>query len=93
VDRPRDLLVVSDTIINVQTGTGNRIEFWDANGTPLKRARARPGASSTWVASPAGAEVLVGGSRGLQRESRNAAMSSALRMLERPSMPRSAASS
>jgi hypothetical protein len=35
VEKPRDLAVVSDTIINVQTGTGNRIEFWDANGTPL----------------------------------------------------------
>jgi hypothetical protein len=23
------------TIINVQTGTGNRIEFWDNSGTPL----------------------------------------------------------
>ncbi len=32
---PRDLRVVSDTIVNVQTGTGNRIEFWDRNGTPL----------------------------------------------------------
>jgi hypothetical protein len=27
--------VVSDIIVNVQTGTGNRIEFWDAHGTPL----------------------------------------------------------
>jgi hypothetical protein len=33
---PRDDKVVSDIILNVQTGTGNRIEFWDANGTPLK---------------------------------------------------------
>jgi len=32
---PRQLAVVSDTIVNVQTGTGNRIEFWDANGVPL----------------------------------------------------------
>jgi hypothetical protein len=32
---PRDLKVVSDMIVNVQTGTGNRIEFWDATGTPL----------------------------------------------------------
>jgi hypothetical protein len=32
---PRDLRTVSDTIVNVQTGTGNRIEFWDAHGTPL----------------------------------------------------------
>lgn len=29
VASPRDLLIVSDTIVNVQTGTGNRIEFWD----------------------------------------------------------------
>jgi hypothetical protein len=36
VPEPRDLRVVSDTIVNVQTGTGNRIEFWDSNGTPLK---------------------------------------------------------
>jgi hypothetical protein len=27
---------VSDIIVNVQTGTGNRIEFWDSNGTPLR---------------------------------------------------------
>jgi hypothetical protein len=26
---------VADIVINVQTGTGNRIEFWDANGSPL----------------------------------------------------------
>ena len=31
---PRDLHIVSDIIVNVQTGTGNRIEFWDAHGTP-----------------------------------------------------------
>ena len=36
IPKPRDLRDVSDTIINVQTGTGNRIEFWDAHGTPLK---------------------------------------------------------
>jgi len=35
VEQPRDLRVVSDTILNVQTGTGNRIEFWNAHGTPL----------------------------------------------------------
>jgi hypothetical protein len=23
-------------IVNVQTGTGNRIDFWDGHGTPLK---------------------------------------------------------
>ncbi len=32
---PRDMRIVSDTIANVQTGTGNRIEFWDVNGTPF----------------------------------------------------------
>jgi hypothetical protein len=35
VDHPRDLRMVSDTIVNVQTGTGNRIEFWDSHGGPL----------------------------------------------------------
>jgi hypothetical protein len=35
VPEPRDVKVVSDIIVNVQTGTGNRIEFWDASGTPL----------------------------------------------------------
>ncbi len=35
VEDPRDLRTVSDTIVNVQTGTGNRIEFWDGHGTPL----------------------------------------------------------
>ena len=34
VPEPRGLPVVSDMIVNVQTGTGNRIEFWDAHGTP-----------------------------------------------------------
>jgi hypothetical protein len=29
---PRVVSVVADVIINVQTGTGNRIEFWDAGG-------------------------------------------------------------
>ncbi|MDJ0787046.1 MAG: DUF1329 domain-containing protein [Myxococcota bacterium] len=36
VPEPRDLAVVSDIIVNVQTGTGNRIEFFDRRGTPLK---------------------------------------------------------
>ncbi len=36
IPEPRDLRVVSDIIVNIQTGTGNRIEFWDANGTPLQ---------------------------------------------------------
>ncbi len=30
-----DLRVISDVIVNVQTGTGNRIEYWDNRGTPL----------------------------------------------------------
>ena len=34
VEEPRALPVISDIIVNVQTGTGNRIEFWDAHGTP-----------------------------------------------------------
>jgi hypothetical protein len=34
VEEPRDLLIVSDMIVNTQTGTGNRIEFWNANGVP-----------------------------------------------------------
>ncbi|HEY8154574.1 MAG TPA: DUF1329 domain-containing protein [Myxococcota bacterium] len=36
IDKPRDMRIISDTIVNVQTGTGNRIEFWDAEGTPLE---------------------------------------------------------
>ncbi|MGH0034392.1 MAG: DUF1329 domain-containing protein [Myxococcota bacterium] len=36
VPDPRDNKIVSDMIVNVQTGTGNRIEFWDSHGTPLK---------------------------------------------------------
>jgi hypothetical protein len=35
VPEPRDLTVVCDVIVNVQTGTGNRIEIWDRNGTPM----------------------------------------------------------
>ncbi len=35
IPEPRAIVVVSDIIANVQTGTGNRIEFWDAQGTPL----------------------------------------------------------
>jgi len=33
---PRDNRIVSDIITNVQTGTGNRIEFWDNSGEPFK---------------------------------------------------------
>jgi hypothetical protein len=35
VPEPRDSVNVLDVVINVQTGTGNRIEFWTANGTPV----------------------------------------------------------
>ncbi len=35
VDDPRDLRIISDIIVNVQTGTGNRIEFWNSHGEPL----------------------------------------------------------
>jgi hypothetical protein len=41
VPEPRDLTVVSDTIVNVQTGTGNRIEFWNRSGTPLSVGKMR----------------------------------------------------
>ncbi len=36
VDEPRDHAIVSDIIVNVQTGTGNRIEFWDRRGSDFK---------------------------------------------------------
>ncbi len=36
VPEPRDSMTVADIVINVQTGTGNRIEGWDAHGTPLE---------------------------------------------------------
>ncbi|MFI5317643.1 MAG: DUF1329 domain-containing protein [Myxococcota bacterium] len=36
VPEPKDLRTVSDIIVNVQTGTGNRIEFWNNEGTPLE---------------------------------------------------------
>jgi hypothetical protein len=36
VPEPRDLSVVCDVIVNTQTGTGNRIEFYDRSGTPMK---------------------------------------------------------
>ena len=35
VAEPRVMSVVADVIINVQTGTGNRIEIWDAGGKPV----------------------------------------------------------
>jgi hypothetical protein len=39
VPTPRDLYVVSDIIVNVQTGTGNRIEYWNNSGTPVSSRR------------------------------------------------------
>jgi hypothetical protein len=41
VPEPRDLRVVSESIANVQTGTGNRLDFWDSHGTmpPLNKLR------------------------------------------------------
>ena len=36
VEVPRDHVIVSDMIVNVQTGTGNRIEFWDRRGADFK---------------------------------------------------------
>ncbi len=36
VPKPMDSVSIADVVLNVQTGTGNRIEFWDAHGTPLK---------------------------------------------------------
>ncbi len=33
VPNPRDLRVVSDAIVNVQTATGNRLDFYDSRGT------------------------------------------------------------
>jgi hypothetical protein len=36
VEEPRDNRIVADIIANVQTGTGNRIEFWDNEGMPFK---------------------------------------------------------
>ncbi|UCE87832.1 MAG: DUF1329 domain-containing protein, partial [Deltaproteobacteria bacterium] len=39
VPTPRDLYVVSDIIVNVQTGTGNRIEYWDNSGTAMSSRR------------------------------------------------------
>ena len=32
--RARDLRYISDMIVNVQTGTANRIEYWDSHGVP-----------------------------------------------------------
>jgi hypothetical protein len=34
VPEPRDLRIVSDSILNVQSGTGNRLDFWNSHGNP-----------------------------------------------------------
>ncbi|MCP4004159.1 MAG: DUF1329 domain-containing protein [bacterium] len=36
ITKVNDQRVISDIIVNVQTGTGNRIEFWNSHGRPLK---------------------------------------------------------
>jgi hypothetical protein len=36
IETPRDLKTVSDIIVNIQTGTANRIEAWDVAGDPLR---------------------------------------------------------
>jgi len=41
VAAPRDLRVVSESIANVQTGTGNRLDFWDSHGTMPNRGDLR----------------------------------------------------
>jgi hypothetical protein len=41
VPEPRDLRVVSDAIVNVQTGAGNRLDFWDSHGTPPSLGKLR----------------------------------------------------
>jgi hypothetical protein len=33
VPAPRDLKIVSEALLNVQTGTGNRIDFWNVQGS------------------------------------------------------------
>ena len=41
VPDPRDNINVADIVINVMTGTGNRIEFWNASGTPISVGKVR----------------------------------------------------
>jgi hypothetical protein len=36
IARARDLRFISDTIVNVQSGTGNRIEYWNSDGVPIR---------------------------------------------------------
>lgn len=35
VPSPRDARTVADVVLNVQTGLGTRIEYWDNHGTPI----------------------------------------------------------
>jgi len=35
VPEPRDAKTVADVVLNVQTGLGTRIEYWDNHGTPI----------------------------------------------------------
>jgi hypothetical protein len=35
VPTPRDAKTVADVVLNVQTGLGTRIEYWDNHGTPI----------------------------------------------------------
>ncbi|MGH7287279.1 MAG: DUF1329 domain-containing protein [Myxococcota bacterium] len=41
VPEPRDNTVVADIIVNAQTGTGNRIEFWDRTLSPMDPGKIR----------------------------------------------------
>jgi outer membrane lipoprotein-sorting protein len=41
IDGLRTFLPVCDIVANVQTGTGNRIEFWDARPTRLSKSKIR----------------------------------------------------
>ncbi len=41
IDEPKALTSVGDVIVNVQTGSGNRIEFWDNNGTPYLNSKGK----------------------------------------------------
>jgi hypothetical protein len=43
VETPSDLRYVGDIIVNVQRGTGNRIEYWDNDGVPIENPLQRRG--------------------------------------------------
>jgi hypothetical protein len=36
IEQARDLRYISDVIVNVQRGSGNRIEYWDSDGVPIE---------------------------------------------------------